>query len=180
MLETTVMWLLAPVVLVLLFLFGPYYLLGVFIWWLIRTAINARYRKVTTMAYRTATETECVRCAEGMPLVMIYRDDYKKRLCESHQEAYQRIHVKEARDPRRGQVAQIRTTKPKSTCVDPAPARGSRTLAGTAPAGEGRCRQALVVRLASRTARSPLAFSGLEGSHAAVRHGGVADRFPRG
>ena len=97
MLDEIVIWLLTPVLLVLLFLFGPYYLMGVFIWWVIRTAINARYRKVTTMACRTATETECVRCTEGMPVVLVYRDDYRKRLCETHQKAYQHIHALEAR-----------------------------------------------------------------------------------
>ena len=91
------MWLLTPVWLILVLLFGPYYLFGVFIWWLIRSAINWRYRKVTPMAYRTATETECVRCTEGMPVVLVYRDESKKRLCEFHQRTYERIHAKEAR-----------------------------------------------------------------------------------
>lgn len=97
MLETIGSWLVAPVVLVLVVLFGPYYLVGLFIWWVIRTAINARYRRVTTMAYRTATENECVRCIEGMPVVLVYREEYQKRLCIVHQDTYQRIHAIEAR-----------------------------------------------------------------------------------
>ena len=137
MLETIVMWLLAPVMLVLLLLFGPYYLLGVFIWWLIRTAINARYRRVTTMAHRTATETECVRCAEGMPVVLVYRDDYKKRLCAIHQEAYQRIHAMEARVLDGESVAPIPTTTPKSQLQRPSP-RSVAVAHLPAPAPPGR------------------------------------------
>jgi hypothetical protein len=95
--ETLVTLLLAPVMLVLVFPFGPYYLMGVFIWWLVKMAIDARYRKVTTMAFRTANETECVRCSEGMPVVLVYQEDCAKRLCDAHQKSHKRIHTLEAR-----------------------------------------------------------------------------------